>query len=166
MAGAAGGRSAKRSAGRRRGWRGVACAGGLAALALGAAAQAGNTDTLDAAKDLAGKTLSGVAYLPRDTLASDAEAQPALRTVMFQAYLGPDGRARVRAWDPATNRYGATDTEPWRGDGATLCLEVPAFALPDALCVALHAWGPEFAGTGVNHSALVKGDVQPGEVLR
>lgn len=152
---------------RRGGWRGLACAAALGAtLGLPTGAQAGNTDALDVAKDLAGKTLSGVVYLPRDTLAPDADAMPALRTVMFQAYLAPDGRARVRAWDPAADRYTAIDTEPWHGDGATLCLSVPAFALPDALCVALHAWGPEFAGTGVNHNAMVKGDVQPGEALR
>jgi|SRR5579871_3572163 len=170
MAEAAGPRSIERHGGQRH----VACTGALAALALGLAfgspivtvARAANIDALDAAKDLAGKTLSGVAYLPRDTVAPDAEAEPALRTVMFQAYLGADGQARVRAWDPVANRYTATDTAPWHGEGATLCLMVPAFALPDALCVALHAWGPEFAGTGVNHNALVKGDVQPGEALR
>ncbi len=72
----------------------------------------------------------------------------------------------MRAWDPVANRYSAIDTLPWRGEGDTLCLTVPAFALPDALCVALYAWGPEFAGTGVNHNAMVKGDVQPGAALQ
>jgi hypothetical protein len=144
-------------------------AGGLAvAVVLGATpgAPAGNTDPLDAARDLAGKTLSGVAYLPQATPQLGAAGTPSLKTVMFQAYLAPDGSAQVRAWDPVANRYTATDTRPWRGEGDTLCLTVPAFALPDALCVALHAWGPAFAGTGVNHNAMVKGDIQPGAALR
>ena len=136
------------------------------ALALSGRAGAGNVEALDAAKDLADKTLSGVAYLPQATPALGVDGTPSLRTVMFQAYLKPDGSALVRAWDPVANRYTATDTQRWRGDGDTLCLTVPAFALPDALCVALHAWGPAFAGTGVNHNAMVKGDVRPGSALR
>jgi hypothetical protein len=137
------------------------------AVLLGAphTASAGNTDRLDAAKDLAGKTLSGVAYLPQATPQPGADETPSLKTVMFQAYLAPDGNAQVRAWDPVANRYSTTDTRPWRGEGDTLCLTVPAFALPDALCVSLHAWGPEFAGTGVNHNAMVKGDIQLGAAL-
>jgi hypothetical protein len=138
------------------------------AVLLGAAlpAVAANTDPLDAAKDLADKTLSGVAYIPQPTPQPGIEGTPSLKTVMFQAYLRPDGSALVRAWDPATDRYTPIETRPWRGEGTTLCLTVPAFALPDALCVSLHAWGPEFGGTGVNHNAMVKGDVQQGSALR
>ena len=137
-----------------------------AALLGAAAAHAGNTDPLDAGRDLAGKTLSGVAYLPQAVPVRGTDGMPSLKTVMFQAYLGADGRAQVRAWDPVANRYTEIDTLPWRAEGDTLCLTVPAFALPDALCVALHSWGPAFAGTGVNHNAMVKGDVQTGSALR
>jgi len=137
-----------------------------ALLALAPAARAGNTEELDAAKDLVGKTLSGIAYLPQATPVRGTDGVPSLKTVMFQAYLQPGGSAQVRAWDPVANRYSATETRPWHGDGDTLCLTVPAFALPDALCVALHVWGPEFAGTAVNHGGMVKGDVQPGSALR
>jgi len=130
------------------------------------AARAGNVDALDAAKDLAGKTLSGIAYLPQAAPVLDTAGVPSLRTVMFQAYLQPDGTAQVRAWDPVADRYSAIATETWHGTGDQLCLTVPAFGLPDALCVELHVWGPEFAGTAVNHSGMVKGDVQPGSALR
>jgi hypothetical protein len=135
-------------------------------LASAGAARAGNTDPLDAAKDLAGKTLSGVAYLPQATPVLGTAGVPSLKTVMFQAYLQPDGSAQVRAWDPVADRYSAIETRPWHGAGDQLCLTVPAFALPDALCVELHVWGPEFAGTAVNHTGMVKGDVQPGSALR
>jgi hypothetical protein len=139
----------------------------LAALLLAptGAARAGNTDPLDAAKDLVGKTLSGVAYLPQATPVRDTAGVPSLKTVMFQAYLQPDGMAQVRAWDPVADRYSAIATERWQGTGDQLCLTVPAFGLPDALCLALHVWGPEFAGTAVNHTGMVKGDVQPGSAL-
>ena len=89
-------------------------AGLTLALLLGAVAPAGaaNTDPLDAAKDLADKTLSGVAYIPQPTPQPGIEGTPSLKTVMFQAYLRPDGSALVRAWDPAANRYTPTDTRP------------------------------------------------------
>jgi hypothetical protein len=135
-------------------------------LGAAAPAAAANVDTLDAAKDLADKTLSGVAYIPQPTPQPGTDGTPSLKTVMFQAYLRPDGSALVRAWDPAADRYTPTEARPWRGEGTTLCLTVPAFALPDALCVSLHAWGPEFGGTGINHNAMIKGDVRAGSALR
>jgi hypothetical protein len=118
-----------------------------------------NIDALDAAKDLADKTLSGVAFIPQPNNASS------LKTVMFQAYLRPDGSALVRAWDTAANRYTPTDTRPWRGERDQLCLTVPAFGLPEPLCIQLHSWGVAFAGTGVNVNAMVKGDVRTGAVM-
>ena len=118
-----------------------------------------NIDALDAAKDLVDKTLSGVAFIPQANNASS------LKTVMFQAYLRPDGSALVRAWDSVANRYTPTDTRPWRGTGDQLCLTVPAFGLPEALCIQLHAWGVAFAGTGINVNAMVKGDVRTGAVM-
>jgi hypothetical protein len=84
---------------------------------------------------------------------------------MFQAYLQPDGTAQVRSWDTVAARYTPIATERWHGAGDQLCLTVPGFALSGELCLALHLWGPEFAGTGVNHSGMVKGDVQPGSLL-
>jgi hypothetical protein len=126
----------------------------------------GNTEPLDTAKDWADKTVSGVAYLPQSTPRLGVDATPSLRTVMFQAYLGRDGTARVRSWDAIAKRYTAVDTKPWRGTGDQLCLTVAAFALAEPLCVELHAWGPAFAGTGVNHQAMVKGDIRDGDTLR
>jgi hypothetical protein len=133
--------------------------------AHGAVGTGPNIDHLDAAKDFADKTLSGVAFIPQTTPQVGIAGTPGLKTVMFQAYLRPDGSALVRAWDPATNRYTPTDTRPWRGEGSTLCLAVPAFALPEPLCIALHSWGPAFGGSGVNYSAMVKGDVRQGSAL-
>lgn len=126
---------------------------------------AANIAPLDAAKDLVDKTLNGVAFIPQ-TMPQPGGDHGALRTVMFQAYLRPDGSALVRAWDPVGNRYTPTDTRPWRGEGEQLCLTVPAFALPEPLCIALHTWGPAFGGTGVNYNAMVKGDVRAGSALR
>jgi hypothetical protein len=139
----------------------------LALLAPAAGAQAGNTDPLDAGRDLVGKTLSGVAFLPRPVpvLGPTATGTPSLNTVMFQAYLEPNGTAQVRSWDPSTDKYTAIVTEHWHGAGDQLCLTVPAFALPGELCISLYSWGPEFGGTGVNHTGMVKGDVQDGSLL-
>ena len=134
-------------------------------LAPTGGARAGNTDALDAGRDLAGKTLSGVAFLPR-TVSAPANGTPSLNTVMFQAYLAPGGTAQVRTWDPTADRYTPIASAPWHGAGDQLCLTVPAFQLPGELCVALHVWGPEFAGTAVNHTGMVKGDVQDGSALR
>jgi len=138
----------------------------VGALLQAGGARAGNTDAIDASKDFVGKTLSGVAYLPRAIPKIDPAGVPSLNTVMFQAYLQPDGTAQVRAWDPAADRYTPVESRPWHGSGDQLCLTVPAFALPGELCLALHVWGPEFAGTAVNHTGMVKGDVQPGSALR
>ncbi len=130
-----------------------------------AAGSGPNAMAPDAAKDFIDKTLSGVAFIPLATPQANIGGNSGLKTVMFQAYLRPDGTALVHAWDPATNRYTPTDTRPWRADGGTLCLTVPAFALPDALCIALHTWGPAFGGSGVNFNAMVKGDVRQGAAL-
>ncbi len=131
----------------------------------GAVGTGPNIDHLDAAKDFADKTLSGVAFIPQATPQATVTGNSGLKTVMFQAYLRPDGSALVRAWDGATNRYTPTDTRPWRGEGSTLCLAVPAFGLPEPLCIALHTWGPAFGGSGVNFQAMVKGDVRQGSAL-
>jgi len=139
----------------------------LLLLALAGSAHAGNVDPLDTSRDFAGKTLSGVAFLPQTVpTPNPATGTPSLKTVMFQAYLQADGTAQVRSWDTLTDRYTPIATERWHGSGDQLCLTVPGFALPGELCLQLHVWGPEFAGTGVNHGGMVKGDVQPGSLLR
>jgi hypothetical protein len=138
----------------------------LLLLALAASAHAGNTDPIDAGRDLAGKTLSAVAYIPQPVpVTHPTTGTPSLRTVMFQAYLQADGTAQVRSWDMAADRYTAIATERWHGAGDQLCLVVPAFALPGELCLSIYVWGPEISGTGINHGGMLQGDVQPGSLL-
>ncbi len=114
-----------------------------------------------------GRTVSAVAYLPQSAPHSGPNNTGAssLLTVMFQAYLQSDGTALVRTWDPSANRYTAVTRQYWRIDGDTFCIAVPAFRQTEPMCLDIHVWGPNFAGTGVNANGMVKGDALPGNRL-
>ena len=110
---------------------------------------------------LAGNTLSAVAFVRREPgMPGGGE----LARIMLQAYLGADGRALVRAWDPGRDAYTAATERRWSLSGSTLCLEVPtAGARP--VCADIHIWGPRIAGIGVNPYAMLDGDLRPGNAL-
>jgi hypothetical protein len=113
------------------------------------------------ASQLAGNTLSAVAFVPRGPgMAGGGE----LARIMLQAYLGADGRALVRTWDPSRDAYTAPAERRWSLSGSTFCVDVP-LAGPRPICSDIHIWGPRIAGIGVNPYAMLDGDLQPGNVV-
>lgn len=114
-----------------------------------------------AAGQLAGNTLSAVAFVPRN---AGMPGSGELARIMLQAYLGADGRALVRAWDPGRNAYTALAERRWSLTGSMFCLDLPA-AGPRPICADIHIWGPRVAGVGANPYAMLDGDLQPGNAL-
>jgi hypothetical protein len=113
------------------------------------------------ANQLAGKTLSAIAFVPRlPGMAGGGE----LARIMLQAYLGADGRALVRAWDTSHNAYTVPAERRWSLSGSTFCVDVP-LAGPRPICADIHIWGPRIAGMGVKPYAMLDGDLQPGNML-
>jgi len=111
---------------------------------------------------LAGNTLSGVIYLPREGVQGET-----LDRVVFQAFLRGDGTALVRRWVPAQNRYTAPAERHWSLTGATLCLDFPASTNVPRLCIETHVWGPRIAGntTGPGPFAMLDGDIEAGNTI-
>src|SRR5258708_34877740 len=82
-----------------------------------------------AAGQLAGNTLSAVAYVPRTAgMAGGGE----LARIMLQAYLRADGRALVRAWDPARDAHTAVVERDWTLAGSNFCVGMPG--APGSIC--------------------------------
>jgi hypothetical protein len=135
----------------------------LAALCL--ALTAGRAIAAEApavsASRLAGNTLSAVAFVPRPPgMPGGGE----LSRIMLQAYLAPDGRAMVRAWDTSRAAYTAPAERRWSLTGSTFCLDVP-LAGPQPICADIHIWGPRLAGVGAKPYAMLDGDLQPGNTM-
>jgi hypothetical protein len=108
------------------------------------------------ASQLAGNTLSAVAFVPRSPgMPGGGE----LARIMLQAYLGTDGRALVRAWDASRAAYTALAERRWSLSGLTFCVDVP-LAGPRPICADVH-----IAGVGVKPYAMLDGDLQPGNIL-
>lgn len=143
----------------------------LALIALGAGSPAGATDlTPSLAAQLGGKTLSAVAYVPRLPAAGGG----ALRRIVLQAYLAPDGRSLVRQWIASHNRYSAPVPARWSLTDSRLCIDLPAADLPALdplrsdprkLCADVHIWGPRIAGIGTQPYAMLDGDIRPGNTI-
>ena len=113
------------------------------------------------ANQLAGNTLSAVAFVPRSPgMMGGGE----LARIMLQAYLTADGRALVRAWDPSHNAYTVPVERRWTLSGSTFCVDVP-LAGPRPICADIHIWGPRIAGIGTQPYAMLDGDLQPGNKL-
>ena len=81
----------------------------LFAIALVGGAAAGAAEAPSLAAQLGGKTLSAVVYVPRNA----ANGGGALQRLVLQAYLEADGRALVRQWQSADNRYSAPARTRW-----------------------------------------------------
>jgi hypothetical protein len=112
-------------------------------------------------EQLAGNTLSAVVYMSRP---AGMPGGGELVRVMLQAYLGADGRALVRAWDPSHDAYTAPAALRWSLTGSTFCIDVPMGAA-HSVCAGIHVWGPRIAGIGVKPYAMLDGDLQPGNKL-
>jgi hypothetical protein len=119
-----------------------------------------------AASQLAGNTLSAVAFVPRPANLSGANGPNGgeLERIMLQAYLGVDGRALVRAWDASRDAYTAPSERRWSLTGSTFCVDVPLVG-PQPICADIHIWGPRIAGVGVKPYAMLDGDLQPGNII-
>src|SRR5690242_8162642 len=70
------------------------------------------------AAQLAGKTLSAVAYVPRPPGAGGGN----LQRIMLQAYLAADGKTLVRQWIASRNRYSAPVATRWSLTDSRLCI--------------------------------------------
>lgn len=114
-----------------------------------------------AASQLAGNTLSAVAFVQRTPgMPGGGE----LARIMLQAYLGADGRALVRAWDPGRDAYTVPIERRWTLSGSTFCLDLPIKGA-NPVCADIHIWGPRIAGVGAKPYAMLDGDLQPGNAL-
>jgi hypothetical protein len=113
------------------------------------------------ASQLAGKTLSAVAFVPHS---AGMPGGGELSRIMLQAYLGADGRALVRAWDPGRDAYTVPAERRWSLTGSTFCLDLPMTGTKP-ICADIHIWGPRVAGVGVKPYAMLDGDLQPGNAL-
>ncbi len=109
---------------------------------------------------LAGHTLNAVTFVPRQSGSSGGM----LSRIVVQAYLGPDGRAAVRAWDANRNSYTPLVERRWSLSGATLCLDMPAGG-PSQICADVHVWGPRIAGIGTRPYVMLDGDLAPGNTI-
>lgn len=111
---------------------------------------------------LAGNTLSGVLFVPRETGKGET-----LDRVVFQAYLRPDGSTLMRRWEPAHDAYSDIASRQWRVKGRTLCLDFPMDERVPALCIEVHIWGPRIAGntTGKGQFAILDANIEPGNTV-
>ena len=141
----------------KRTWK-VLCV--LSAVAAGGGALAAEVPPVTPGQ-LAGKTLSAVAFVSRNP---GMHGGGELARIMLQAYLGPDGHAMVRAWDPARNAYTAPTPLRWSLSGSTFCVDVPIKGA-NSICADIHIWGPRIAGVGAKPYAMLDGDLQPGNAL-
>ncbi|HEX3952600.1 MAG TPA: hypothetical protein VHW90_03435 [Stellaceae bacterium] len=111
---------------------------------------------------LAGNTLSAVAYVPRPA----GEGGGELQRIMLQAYLAADGSTVVRQWLPARNSYSPPAQTSWSLSQNRLCIDMPATTqAARPLCAVVHIWGPRIAGIGTQPYAMLDGDLQPGNVI-
>jgi len=122
-------------------------------------APSGESDQLSAA-NLAGQTLSAVAYLSRPA----EHGGGSLTRLMFQAYLRPDGTALVRVWDVAADAYTRPAESHWNLTAPQLCLAVPP-AVSQTLCLDVHVWGPRIAGSSITPYAMLDGDLKQGNLI-
>lgn len=109
---------------------------------------------------IAGHTMSAVVYVPTPP----GSRRGNLARMMVQAYLGPGGRALVRAWDEARDAYTPAVERPWSLAGPTLCVGLPG-GDPPRICADIHVWGPRIAGTGITPYVQLDGDLKPGNIL-
>lgn len=140
----------------------------VAALAGWASAWAGDPPPVKP-DELAGHTLSGVAYLR----GSGTEPGGGLRRIMLQVYLDADGSALIRYWVPERNGYSAPNQTRWSLSQNRLCIDMPAMPAgggngvktANPLCAVVHIWWPRIAGIGAQPYAMLDGDLQPGNII-
>lgn len=114
---------------------------------------------------LAGNTLSAVAFVPRQP------GQPwagQLERMMLQAYLAPDGSTLVRRWLADRNSYSVPERTNWSLTADNkLCIGVPAQSGNGnhPLCAKVHVWWPRIAGVGTQPYAMLDGDLQRGNLI-
>jgi len=134
---------------------------GLSSVALVGAASAAEMPPPVSINQLAGNTLSAVAFVPRP---ASIPGGGELTRIMLQAYLGPGGQAVIRAWDTSRGAYTIPTGGRWSLAGSTFCLDLPIKGA-HPMCADIHIWGPRIAGIGAKPYAMLDGDLQPGNVL-
>src|SRR5580693_783639 len=131
----------------------------LSLFAIGRATGAADPPRVSV-EQLAGNTLSAVVFLPRT---AGMPGGGELARIVLQAYLGADGRALIRSWDPRGDAYTVPAERRWSLSGSTFCLDLPVAAHP--VCADIHIWGPRVAGIGITPYAMLDGDLKPGNAL-
>jgi hypothetical protein len=120
---------------------------------------------IDVRQALVGNTIAVLAYLPqaepKDRPGRGAES---VRTLIYMAWLGNDGNAKVRVWDHASGRDRPVQTGRYTIEGDVLCLNAADLELGQKpLCTLMNIIGPRaFFAEGVGLHAMVKGDIRPG----
>ena len=141
----------------KRTWK-VLCV--LAAVGGAGGAMAAEPPPVTAGQ-LAGKTLNAVAFVARTP---GMHGGGELARIVVQAYLGADGRAVVRAWDPVRDAYTPAAPLHWSLSGSTFCVDLPIKGA-NSICADIHIWGPRIAGVGVKPYAMLDGDLRPGNAV-
>ncbi|MSO75824.1 MAG: hypothetical protein EXQ87_02775 [Alphaproteobacteria bacterium] len=120
---------------------------------------------IDVRQALVGNTIAVRAHMPQ----SEPKDQPgrgaeSVKTLIFMAWLGSDGTARVRVWDQASGRDRPVQTTRYTIEGDVLCLNAPDFGLAGKpLCTLMNIIGPRaFFAEGVGLHVMVRGDIRPG----
>jgi hypothetical protein len=115
---------------------------------------------------LAGNTLSAVAYMPRPPGVTGGGA---LQRIMLQAYLAGDGSTLVRQWLPDRNAYSTPARTNWSLSDNRLCIGLPPVSAGAAargpLCAVVHIWWPRIEGIGTQPYAMLNGDLRPGNSI-
>jgi hypothetical protein len=89
-----------------------------------------------------------------------------LARIMLQAYLGADGRALVRAWDPSRDAYTAPAERRWSLSGSTFCLDVPMKPAPTRSAPTSTSGGRGSPGLGSSPLRDAGRRSQPGQRAR
>ena len=133
----------------------------LVAAALAATVARAQETSPPTMERLAGNTVSGILYLPREAAKGET-----LDRVVFQAFLRRDGSALIRRWVPARDRYTSAEERRWSLTGSTLCLDFPPDTNVPRLCIETHVWGPRIAGnTTEGQFAMLDANIEPGNTI-
>lgn len=119
----------------------------------------------DLKTSIAGNTIAFIAHVvyPQPVSLGRGKGVASVGDLHAVAFLAPDGRARLKRWNAETGAYDPVVDAAWTVTEDALCLNAPWPSLrTDKFCMDLRVDGPMIAGHGIGISALVKGNIRPG----
>lgn len=145
----------------------------LAAMALAApawsadnhAARPAAPPRADLKASISGNTIAFIAHVvyPQPVSLGRGKGMASVGDLHAVAFLAPDGRARLKRWNAETGAYDPVVDAAWTVTDDALCLTGSWPSLrADRFCMDLRVDGPMIAGHGIGISALVKGNIRPG----